>query len=228
MNQQKLLKVFFGAGALVLFVLIGFAVRDVAREKGKSAVEERLKKLGLTPETFAQFTKRKEEALRQIKEKPDLVIPYVDLAAAEQSLGNTDAAIAALTRAGQVAPTNHLVFGNLANLYKEKQMYKEAEIAYKRSLQYGKGEFENYIQYADFLRYRFPDRRDDILAIYAKGIETLRGNLNILRARAVYYRDIGDLVHALEDWKTVLKNDQKNVAVQQEIQEIETKLKSAQ
>ncbi|MBI4281715.1 hypothetical protein HY625_02710 [Candidatus Uhrbacteria bacterium] len=210
----KALKIFFSLGIIAVIAIAVFGVVDTVKKRNSATS-------AIPPEVLQKFLDRKAKALQQIKEKPDLVIPYVELSTVEKALGNLDAAIAALVRASDIAPTNYLVFSNLGVLYSEKRMNKEADIAFQRALQYGKNEPQNYVQYAEFLSYRYPERKNDILATYEKGLQELKGDVNILKARAAYYRDTGDDTHALADWKAVLQKDPANDAVKQEILQIQ-------
>ncbi len=216
--HSKAIKIFFGLGVIAIIALAVFGVVDMVRKRNNATS-------GIPSEILQKLLDRKAKALQQIKEKPELVIPYVELSTIEKALGNLDPAIAALVRASDIAPTNYLVLGNLGNLYREKGMNKEADIVFERALQYGKNELQNYLQYAEFLQYRYPERKADILAIYISGLKELKGDVSILKARAAYYRDTGDDVHALADWKEALKKEPTNDAVKQEIRETEARLK---
>lgn len=216
--HSKAIKIFFGLGIIAIIAIAVFGVVDTMRKRNAAIATMPL-------DVRQKFLDRKAKALQQIKENPTLVIPYVELATVEKALDNVDAAITALVRASDIAPKNYLVLGNLANLYREKGMNKEADVAYQRALEYGKNELQNYLQYAEFLYYRYPERKEAILGIYEKGLRELNGDVNILKARAAYYRDTGDDVRALADWKAVLVKEPTNSAVQQEIRETEARLK---
>lgn len=224
---QKKYYIFFGAGILVIISIVVLAIVDTQQQRNKRAAEEEKRKeaLGLTAEARAQFEERRAKAIADIAKDPKRVGQYLELAVVEKALGNSDAAVAALVRAGQIAPTNYLVFANLGMLYMEKGMNKEAEIVFARAIRYGPKDVVNYVQYVEFLQYRYPERRADILATFAQGLQEMPGEVELLRARATYYRDVGDDVHALLDWKAVLAKEPKNDAVREEIRALEQRLK---
>lgn len=222
MASVKTIKIVMVAGFLVLAGIIVAAIVDTVLSNRALERERQRVLAAIPPEIVEKLQKERAAAEAQLRENDRLVLPYIIIASVDKMLGDLKNAEAMLKRAAQIAPTNHLALGNLANVYRELEKNKEAEIAYERALKYGPSEEQNYLQYADFLRYRVKESHDRVKALYEQGLETLDGNVNVRKAYAGYLRDAGELGAALEQWRLVLVTNPDDVAVQEEIREIES------
>lgn len=72
-------------------------------------------------------------------------------------LGDLDYAIAKLTEAGQLAPTNPDIFVNLGNAYRKKHIGNEAVMAYRKAGNYAPALYRTAMLYKTQTNYRQPD-----------------------------------------------------------------------
>ena len=220
MTYTRTIQIVFGLGIAVIVVLAGAAIFDI--RKGQTPPEQNVLVGNIPKDRLQQLFAQRTEFEGKITKDPKDVIAYVSLATIEKSLGNLKRAEQLLIRASEISPTNYLVLGNLADVYRMEKENDKARLMYQRALTYGQNEENNYLQYADFLRYRYPNEREAILAVYQQAIDHFDADEQFYRARADYFESVGETQQALQDWRAVLKQDPKNEQVQKKVQELAT------
>ena len=121
----------------------------------------------------------------------------------------------------------YLPFLNQANVYIELEEYDKAENDLKIALEQDIGEQNLYIALADLYRLYMNKSKEDVMAVYEKGLVTVVSGGNLVNSYASYLNSVGEYEKALKYYKMLSQAYPNNTGYQNLIKELEIKVEPA-
>jgi len=175
---------------------------------------------------YAELSQEQQEKLtkaeQKIKDNPDDLISYVELALLQNQFGWTDDAIKTYEKVLFVNPNDVLALNNLANIYKNLKQYEKAEEYFLRIIDFNpRVRVQTYIDLVDIYRFHLTDKRDQIPIILEKGYEhNPEREALFLSHIAVYHKDFGDKEKAIKNYQALLELEPENQTARAELEEL--------
>ncbi|MDD4761429.1 MAG: tetratricopeptide repeat protein [Candidatus Pacebacteria bacterium] len=174
------------------------------------------------PEKILNDSKAELARLKSSLEKnPENVDEWIKVGMIKKFYNNYIGARDAWEYAKYLNDTNSSVYYNLGNLY---GMYLknnvEGEENFKRALELEKGETSFYINFADFYRNFYIEKKAEAEAVIQEGLKNMPNDGSLLVYAGGYYEELGDKEKALLYYKKALDLDPDNQELKNEIEKL--------
>ncbi|MDQ5952304.1 MAG: hypothetical protein QG626_431 [Patescibacteria group bacterium] len=158
-------------------------------------------------------------ALEAAGETIDLNL-YLSVASDAYSLGHLAIAREALELQLAGNSINYVAWNNYALVLEEMGDYVPAESAFQKTLEIESGIEKYYDDYANFLKVHFPERRDDLKALYETSIEVGGQGLWNMKGLGDWYAADGQCDKAVDHYKVAVTLDPENQALKDDMMSI--------
>lgn len=151
----------------------------------------------LTPEMKVEMQKTYSLIVSTIRENSQDVGAWLELGTYRSNAGDYEGAIQAWTYVTQIAPSIHIAYANLGNVYEFHQVdYAKAEANYLKALKANPKYLPAYRSLLDLYQYRYQQNSAKAEGILLEGIAANPGETDLLVALAQLYRDEGKVDQA--------------------------------
>lgn len=215
-------------GGLVGLVIIGLGVYAVIlatqhSDPNKGLITSRPVEMDeATREYFTQrlaTTKASIEAAESAGTEVDLNL-YLSAASDAYSLGDLVTSREMLEKQLAGNSINYVAWNNYALVLTDMGDYEAAENAYKKTLEVEDEVEKYYIDYADFLRLHFPERRDDLKAVIEDDLAAGGQTVWNMTALAKWYVVDGACQTALDHYKVAVALSPKDQSLKDDMEAV--------
>ncbi|MFA5173293.1 MAG: tetratricopeptide repeat protein [Candidatus Paceibacterota bacterium] len=178
--------------------------------------------IGKVPEKMLNDSKAELSRLKNALEKdPGNIDDWIKVGMIKKFFNNYIGARDAWEYAKYLNDTNSSIYYNLGNLY---GMYLkdniEGEENFKKALELEKGETSFYINFADFYRSFYTEKKAEAEGVIQEGLKNMPNDGSLLIYAGGYYKELGDKEKALLYFKKALALDPNNQELKSEIEKL--------
>jgi tetratricopeptide (TPR) repeat protein len=178
--------------------------------------------IGKVPEKMLSDSKAELLRLKNDLEKnPENVDEWIKVGMIKKFYNNFIGARDAWEYAKYLNDTNSSIYYNLGNLYgmflKDNT---EGEANFKKALELEKGETSFYINFADFYRNFYVEKKAEAEGVIQEGLKNMPNDGSLLVYAGGYYKESGDKEKALLYYKKALALDPDNQELKSEIEKL--------
>ena len=180
------------------------------------------KEVQMPDEMRQKYLQRIDEAKAKIKlgnsSQYDL---YMELGNIEYSLGKLGDSIDAYEKAGEISPKNYPSFLSLGNIYTDLKWYDKAQEVYLNAMKNSPISSDIYLKLSQIYNIDWEGKKFNSENILVKGLENNPNNPDLLINLAIYYKNIGDKVKAIDYYQKHLIVRPDNEAANVELAELQ-------
>ena len=175
-------------------------------------------KAAVSPESQKQAEEKIAAAKKLIQENYDYDLPWLELAAYRQVLGDFDGAIKALDFLGTIRPKGYVSFHNLGVIYGfYLKNYPKSEENFLKSIENNSTNFDAYSQLITVYEAYKPEKAESLLM---SAIKQYPSNASFKIMLGQYYAKIGKKAEAIQYLEEALKLNPANTELKAEIEEL--------
>lgn len=209
-------------GAVVILAVAGYGVKLVVapHDPYKGLVTERT--VDMEEATRVYFEQRLDTTLASIEamEKSGGTVDlnmYLSAASDAYSLGHLAIARENLEKQLAGNSINFVAWNNYALVLEDMGDYDAAEIAFKKTLEIETGIEKYFTDYADFLLNHFPERREDLKALYEKHLSLGGQTVWNMTGLGDWYAAGGECTKAVDHYKVAVTLDPETQALKDDL-----------
>lgn len=212
-------------GLIVAVVVVAVAAYGVSlalrnNDPYKGLVTERSVDMEESTRVYFENRLKTTQAAIAAKEAAGEVIDlnlYLSVASDAYSLGHLAVAREALELQLAGNSINFVAWNNYALVLEEMEDYVPAEDAFQKTLEIESGIEKYYDDYANFLITHFPERRDDLKALYETSLQVGGQGIWNMRGLAVWYAADGQCDKAVDHYQVAVTLDPENQALKDDM-----------
>ena len=158
-----------------------------------------------------------------IEKDPNYFDAWLQIGRIKKDIGDYRGAEAVWLKLGEMSPKNSTSFANLADLYANFiKDHDKAQQSYRVAIKNSLGESRNIIFYRNFHEFYLYSLENKSLAeqILLEGIENNSGSSDLVTLLAVFYRDEGNTVKAIQYFERSLELDPEDELIKKELQKL--------
>lgn len=147
---------------------------------------------------------------------------YLSAASDAYALGHLGTAKDLLERQLEANPINYVAWNNYALVLEDMGDYAKADDAFTKTLELERGITKYYEDYASFLLAHFPERRDDLKALYADDLARRGQTAWNMVGLGNWYAAAGECAKAIDHYDVAVTLDPNNQALKDDRARVKT------
>lgn len=160
------------------------------------------------------------EAAESRGEEVDLNL-YLSAASDAHSLGHLATAREMLEKQLAGNPINYVAWNNYALVLEAMEDYENADEAYRKTIEIQAGVPKYYEDYADFLLEHYPERRDELKALYEDDLARRDQTVWNMTGLGDWYAEGGECDKAVDHYEVAVVLDPENQALKDDMERLE-------
>jgi len=171
---------------------------------------------------FREASKRKfNEVIETLREHPDSLWAWLDLASIKKSFNDLDGAEAIWLYATKLYPNHTVAYQNLGQLYWHNKIdYPKAEIMFLKVVELDITAVGTYRDLADLYRYNYTAKKDQVDDLILKGLKDNSEDPDLLSYLAFYYYETGDLANSIKIYERLVKANPSNTQAREDLEDL--------
>lgn len=217
-------KIYLGVTTIVAVAIIAGGVifyNKYQEKKERDAFEVLLNKYPQSQQVREAINKAEKELNDSDKENDFLA--YAVIGSQRNIVGDYSGAEKYYLKALSIRPTDNLVLWNLANVYIAQKKYQDAQVTLNKLIELDPYTIRYYIALADMYQYQIIDETKMVEAI-SRGLSNNVDHNDLLAYFAVYYKDKGDKIKAIEYYEKLVKAHPENEAAKSDLEQLKAQL----